>query len=103
MAKRSGGLRFQPSGGEKKPAIPTGKKQRVDIERLANDGRGIGFVFALWLLAKGSGHLRVARRHVAIEPATMWRIARLSGTGTFSTFQWRFSQLSPSSLGRRNG
>lgn len=44
MAKRSGGLRFQPSGGEKKPAIPTGKKQRVDIERLANDGRGIGFV-----------------------------------------------------------
>lgn len=46
-------------------------------------GRGIGFVFALWLLAKGSGHLRVARRHVAIEPATMWRIARLSGTGTF--------------------
>ncbi|NKQ10991.1 23S rRNA (uracil(1939)-C(5))-methyltransferase RlmD [Pseudomonas sp. SST3] len=44
MAKRSGGLRFQPSGGEKKPQIPTGKKQRLSIERLANDGRGIAFV-----------------------------------------------------------
>ncbi|MFL9812254.1 23S rRNA (uracil(1939)-C(5))-methyltransferase RlmD [Stutzerimonas sp. VN223-3] len=44
MAKRSGGLRFQPSGGEKKPQIPTGKKQRLKIERLANDGRGIAFL-----------------------------------------------------------
>lgn len=43
MAKRSGGLRFQPSGGEKKPQIPTGKKQRLSIQRLANDGRGIVF------------------------------------------------------------
>lgn len=44
MAKRSGGLRFQPSGGEKKPQIPTGKKQHLSIERLANDGRGIAFL-----------------------------------------------------------
>ncbi len=44
MAKRSGGLRFQPSGGEKKPQIPTGKKQRLSVQRLANDGRGIAFV-----------------------------------------------------------
>lgn len=44
MAKRSGGLRFQPSGGEKRPQIPTGKKQRLSVERLANDGRGIAFV-----------------------------------------------------------
>jgi len=44
MAKRSGGLRFQPSGGEKKPQVPTGKKQRLSIERLANDGRGIAFL-----------------------------------------------------------
>lgn len=41
---RNGGLRFQPSGGEKKPQIPVGKKQRLTIERLANDGRGIAFV-----------------------------------------------------------
>ncbi len=44
MARRSGGLRFQPTGGAK-PArsqqLPVGKKQRLDIERLADDGRGI--------------------------------------------------------------
>ncbi|KJH81038.1 23S rRNA (uracil(1939)-C(5))-methyltransferase RlmD [Stutzerimonas stutzeri] len=44
MAKRSGGLRFQPSGGQKKQQIPTGKKQRLSVQRLANDGRGIAFV-----------------------------------------------------------
>jgi len=44
MARHGGGLRFQPSGGEKKPQIPVGKKQRLTIERLANDGRGIAFV-----------------------------------------------------------
>lgn len=46
-------------------------------------GRGIGFLFALWLLTKGSGHLAVKRRHLSLEPATMWRIASLSGSGTF--------------------
>lgn len=44
MAKRSGGLRFQPSGGERKAQVPVGKKQKLLIERLANDGRGIAFV-----------------------------------------------------------
>ncbi|TLX54368.1 23S rRNA (uracil(1939)-C(5))-methyltransferase RlmD [Stutzerimonas nosocomialis] len=44
MAKRSGGLRFQPSGGERKAQVPTGKKQRLEIDRLAHDGRGIAFV-----------------------------------------------------------
>ncbi|MBK3867893.1 23S rRNA (uracil(1939)-C(5))-methyltransferase RlmD [Pseudomonas stutzeri] len=44
MAKRSGALRFQPSGGERKPQVPVGKKQRLSIERLANDGRGIAFI-----------------------------------------------------------
>ncbi|MCY1497366.1 23S rRNA (uracil(1939)-C(5))-methyltransferase RlmD [compost metagenome] len=42
MAKRSG-LRFQPSGGARTGGVPVGKKQRVQIERLANDGRGIAF------------------------------------------------------------
>lgn len=46
-------------------------------------GRGTGFLFALRLLTKGSGHLAVKRRHLALEPATMWRIASLSGSGTF--------------------
>lgn len=44
MAKRSSGLRFQPSGGERKAQVPVGKKQKLTIERLANDGRGIAFV-----------------------------------------------------------
>ncbi|UTW08653.1 23S rRNA (uracil(1939)-C(5))-methyltransferase RlmD [Pseudomonas benzenivorans] len=44
MAKKSSGLRFQPSGGARAPQVPVGKKQRLTIERLANDGRGIGFV-----------------------------------------------------------
>ncbi|MET1078813.1 MAG: 23S rRNA (uracil(1939)-C(5))-methyltransferase RlmD [Pseudomonas sp.] len=43
MAKRSGDLRFQPSGGSRTPQIPVGKKQKLRIERLANDGRGIAF------------------------------------------------------------
>lgn len=44
MAKQERGLRFQPTGGSKAPQIPTGKKQRLSIERLANDGRGIAFL-----------------------------------------------------------
>ena len=44
MARHGGGLRFQPSGGERKTQIPLGKKQRLRIERLANDGRGIAFI-----------------------------------------------------------
>ncbi|MHB0852447.1 23S rRNA (uracil(1939)-C(5))-methyltransferase RlmD [Stutzerimonas nitrititolerans] len=44
MARHGGGLRFQPSGGERKPQIPVGKKQRLSVERLANDGRGIAFI-----------------------------------------------------------
>lgn len=44
MAKRTPSLRFQPSGGERKPPLQVGKKQQLRIERLANDGRGIGFV-----------------------------------------------------------
>ena len=37
MAKRSGGLRFQPSGGERKAQVPVGKKQRLLVERMAHD------------------------------------------------------------------
>lgn len=43
MAKKDGGLRFQPSGGTRAPQVPVGKKQKLTIERLANDGRGIAF------------------------------------------------------------
>lgn len=43
MAKKTSGLRFQPSGGVQTPQVPVGKKQKLEIERLANDGRGIAF------------------------------------------------------------
>ncbi|WP_374441944.1 23S rRNA (uracil(1939)-C(5))-methyltransferase RlmD [Pseudomonas panipatensis] len=41
MAKQRTGLRFQPSGGARASGVPVGKKQRLQIERLAHDGRGI--------------------------------------------------------------
>ncbi|KES22732.1 MULTISPECIES: 23S rRNA (uracil(1939)-C(5))-methyltransferase RlmD [unclassified Pseudomonas] len=41
MAKHRSGLRFQPSGGARNAGVPVGKKQRLRIERLAHDGRGI--------------------------------------------------------------
>ena len=44
MAKQRSGLRFQPSGGARNSGVPVGKKQRVQIERLAHDGRGIAHV-----------------------------------------------------------
>jgi putative MATE family efflux protein len=55
-------------------------------------GRGVGFMYAMHRLTHDSGHLRVGLRHVAIEPDTMWRIASLSGWGTFqvalSSMSW---------------
>ncbi|GAB0069415.1 hypothetical protein IBA8402_51860 [Pseudomonas syringae] len=44
MAKHERGLRFQPAGGVKTVQIPAGKKQRLTIERLSDDGRGIAFL-----------------------------------------------------------
>jgi len=45
-------------------------------------GRGVGLLWALRLLGRGTGHLRVRREHVRLDPTTMWRIASLSGWGT---------------------
>lgn len=42
--KSNGGLRFQPAGGNRNPQVPVGKKQRLLIERVSGDGRGIAFV-----------------------------------------------------------
>lgn len=41
--KTNSGLRFQPAGGNRSPQVPVGKKQRLVIERLSGDGRGIAF------------------------------------------------------------
>lgn len=46
-------------------------------------GRGLGLVMAFWMLWRGTGHLAIRRAHLAIEPQTMLKIARLSGMGTF--------------------
>ncbi|TBV17561.1 23S rRNA (uracil(1939)-C(5))-methyltransferase RlmD [Stutzerimonas kirkiae] len=54
MARRTSGLRFQPSGGEKAAQLPVGKKQRLSIERLSNDGRGIGFNAARTWFVEGA-------------------------------------------------
>lgn len=45
-------------------------------------GRGIGLLYALWLLSRGTGHLVARGHHVRVEPTTMWSIAQLSGWGT---------------------
>ncbi len=42
-AKAPKSLRFQPAGGERN-ALPVGKKQMLNIERLSHDGRGIAFL-----------------------------------------------------------
>lgn len=44
MAKRSSGLRFQSTAGIPSKTVPVGKRQRVQIERLSHDGRGIAFL-----------------------------------------------------------
>jgi putative MATE family efflux protein len=46
-------------------------------------GRGIGVLFALSRLARGSGHLAVGRRHLALDAALMAKMVRMSGNGTF--------------------
>lgn len=84
MAKRSGGLRFQPSGGEKKPQIPTGKKQRLSIQRLANDGRGIAFLdnrtwFVEGALPEEEVEARVLTARSQIIEARTERVLNASG------------------------
>jgi putative MATE family efflux protein len=45
-------------------------------------GRGTGALWALSRLLRGHGRVRVARRHVVLLPETMWRLVRLSASGT---------------------
>jgi putative MATE family efflux protein len=48
-----------------------------------NLGRGTGVLYLLYRLGRGGAHIRVARRHVIIEPGTMVSLIRLSLTGMF--------------------
>ncbi|MGF6153625.1 23S rRNA (uracil(1939)-C(5))-methyltransferase RlmD [Pseudomonas fluorescens] len=79
MAKQERGLRFQPTGGSKAPQVPTGKKQRLTIERLANDGRGIAFFegrtwFVIGALAGEEVEARVLGAHGKVVEARTERV-----------------------------
>lgn len=79
MAKKDGGLRFQPSGGSRAPQVPVGKKQKLTIERLASDGRGIGFIegrtwFVSGALAGEQIEARVLGAHGKVVEARVERI-----------------------------
>ena len=83
MAKHERGLRFQPAGGTRVNQIPTGKKQRLTIERLANDGRGIAFFegktwFVAGSLAGEEVEARVLNAHGKIVEARTERVLQAS-------------------------
>jgi 23S rRNA (uracil1939-C5)-methyltransferase len=83
MAKQERGLRFQPTGGTKAPQVPTGKKQRLTIERLANDGRGIAFFegrtwFVAGSLAGEEVEARVLNAHGKVVEARTERVFQAS-------------------------
>jgi 23S rRNA (uracil1939-C5)-methyltransferase len=79
MAKRNTGLRFQPSGGARAAQLPVGKKQRLNIERLAHDGRGIAHEGGrTWFVAGAlAGELVEARVLAARSQVVDARIERV--------------------------
>ncbi|WP_122315668.1 23S rRNA (uracil(1939)-C(5))-methyltransferase RlmD [Pseudomonas cichorii] len=83
MAKQPRGLRFQPAGGVKAAQIPAGKKQRLTIERLSSDGRGIAFLdgktwFVAGSLAGEEVEARVLNAHGKIVEARTERVLQAS-------------------------
>ncbi|WP_426140732.1 23S rRNA (uracil(1939)-C(5))-methyltransferase RlmD [Pseudomonas sp. DWP3-1-2] len=83
MAKHERGLRFQPAGGVRATQIPTGKKQRLTIERLSNDGRGIAFLdgrtwFVTGSLAGEEVEARVLNAHGKVVEARTERVFQAS-------------------------
>ena len=78
-SKRNGGLRFQPAGGSRTPQVPAGKKQRLGIDRLAGDGRGIAFLegrtwFVSGALAGEEVEARVLNAHGKVVEARLERV-----------------------------
>ena len=49
-------------------------------------GRGCGVIYQLYYLTRPGGRLRVRRRHLRLDPATMRSILRICGTATFQNF-----------------
>ena len=46
-------------------------------------GRGSGVLLQLWYLTRPGRRVRIEARHLGVDPALMWRLVRLSGTGMF--------------------
>lgn len=44
-------------------------------------GRGSGVLYQIWTLKQGRGRIVIARRHLALEPAAMMRLLRVSANG----------------------
>ncbi|WP_407311560.1 23S rRNA (uracil(1939)-C(5))-methyltransferase RlmD [Pseudomonas sp. nanlin1] len=79
MSKTRPGLRFQPTGGQRAVQVPTGKKQRLTIERLSSDGRGIAFFegrtwFVSAALAGEEVEARVLNAHGKVVEARVERV-----------------------------
>lgn len=49
-------------------------------------GRGTGALYAFSRLVRGSGRIGVARRHLQLDLALMWRVLRLSASAAFQVF-----------------
>lgn len=49
-------------------------------------GRGIGALYAFRRLLQPGARLHLGRRHLPIDPSVMWRLVKLSGSGTFQIF-----------------
>jgi len=48
--------------------------------------RGIGALYSLSHLVRGPGRVKVKRRHWVLDPAVMWKVIKLSASGTFQIF-----------------
>jgi len=48
-----------------------------------NIGRGTGALYAISRLIRRGARVRVVRHHFRLDPALMWQMIRLSGSGTF--------------------
>jgi len=44
-------------------------------------GRGIGVLLQFWILSRGRGRVAIRREHIALDPAAMWRLVRISANG----------------------
>jgi putative MATE family efflux protein len=59
-----------------------------------NCGRGIGVLYQLWRLSRGSTHLKILRRHLRLVPSRMATLVRLAGAGilqqAIATMSWTF-------------